>query len=254
MEEARSGGDFIRIVMDEIARQQKTKRWAVYDPDNVLHVPKIKRDIPDALFIHIVRDGRDIALSLAKMGGFRPLPWKPADTSLAGSALYWEWMVRSGRRHGRGFPDDYIEVRYEDLVQQPRAILQKLGEFLDHDLDYDRIQQAGLGRVRDSNSSFLDESSETRPNPVQRWKQRLSPPQVAELESLIGECLEEFGYTLESSAPTRGRGLRRHCVRQAYLNLLRSKFWVRYNTPLRRLASLSALEITDAEPERTQEE
>ena len=74
--ECRNGGDFIRIIMDEIAQNQNCARWAVYDPDNVLHIPRIKADIPGALFIHIVRDGRDIALSLKKMGGFTPFPWR----------------------------------------------------------------------------------------------------------------------------------------------------------------------------------
>jgi len=69
-----TGGDFIRIVMEAIARNQGVARWAVYDPDNVLYIPRIKADLPQALFIHIIRDGRDIALSLKKMGGFRPLP------------------------------------------------------------------------------------------------------------------------------------------------------------------------------------
>src|SRR2546430_12060540 len=44
-------------------------------------------------------------------------------TTLFRSALYWEWMVRNGRRNGRSIPADYIEVRYEDLVCQPRPTL-----------------------------------------------------------------------------------------------------------------------------------
>src|SRR5438105_9997054 len=63
-----TGGDFIRVVMDAIARNQRVDRWTIYDPDNVLYIPRIKADIPEALFIHIIRDGRDIALSLKKMG------------------------------------------------------------------------------------------------------------------------------------------------------------------------------------------
>jgi hypothetical protein len=40
----------------------------------------VKRDIPNTLFLHIIRDGRDIALSLKKMGGFAPLPWDRSRT------------------------------------------------------------------------------------------------------------------------------------------------------------------------------
>src|SRR5258708_37649112 len=57
VDECRTGGDFIRTVMSEVARSQKAARWAVYDPDNLLYIPSIKADLPDALFIHIIRDG-----------------------------------------------------------------------------------------------------------------------------------------------------------------------------------------------------
>src|SRR5215467_27950 len=55
--QCRNGGDFIRLTMDEIARNQNVNRWAVYDPDALFHVQRIKADIPDALFVHIIRDG-----------------------------------------------------------------------------------------------------------------------------------------------------------------------------------------------------
>lgn len=66
----RSGGDFMRTVMDKIATDQGVPRWAVYDPDNVLYMSRIKADLPGALFLHIVRDGRDVALSLRKWEAF----------------------------------------------------------------------------------------------------------------------------------------------------------------------------------------
>ncbi|MFY9701825.1 MAG: sulfotransferase, partial [Terriglobales bacterium] len=79
--ECKSGGDFIRVVLDSVAQHQNVHRWAFYDPDNVLHFRRVKKDIPNALFVHIIRDGRDIALSLKKMGGFAPLPWDRSETN-----------------------------------------------------------------------------------------------------------------------------------------------------------------------------
>ncbi len=73
-DECRSGGDFIRIVMSEIARNQSVVRWVLYDPDNLLYIPRIQADIPEALFVHIIRDGRDVALSLSKMGWIQTTP------------------------------------------------------------------------------------------------------------------------------------------------------------------------------------
>ncbi len=242
--ECRNGGDFIRIVMDDIAQSQGAQRWAVYDPDNVLHITQITKDIPDSLFIHIVRDGRDIALSLTKMGGFRPIPWSPHTGSLLETGLYWDWMVQQGRQQGRRIPADYIEVHYEQLVTQPRAVLARLGDFLDHDLDYDRILKAGLGSVREPNSSFLGDEEEAQ-HPINRWKEKLSQHQVGALENLIGPSLREFGYPLTAGGQKR-LGLPERCLAALYPRFLTTKHWLKLNTSMGRFSSLSALDLQDS--------
>jgi len=248
MNECRNGGDFIRVVMDSVAESQHLQRWAVYDPDNVLHVERIKRDLPNALFVHIIRDGRDIALSLKKMGGFTPLPWDRTQTnSLVATALYWEWMIHQGRAHGRKFPADYIEIRYEDLITSPHETLAKLGAFIDHDLDYDRIQRAGLGRLSETNSSFREEAAKEKINPLGRWKERLAHEDVAAIEATVGKCLEENGYELSLPAAERRCSLRHSWMRGMYPAFLSGKLWLKLHTPAGRLSNLSALELQEEE-------
>jgi len=242
--ECRSGGDFIRIVMDEIAQSQGAQRWALYDPDNVLNISRIKKDIPNPLFVHIIRDGRDIALSLMKMGGFRPFPWSRQSRGLLETALYWEWTVRTGRQRGTQVPGDYIEIHYEELVTQPQTVLTRLGDFLDHDLDYERIQRTGLGRLRESNSSFLGDKEEMQ-KPVNRWKELLSHQQVVALEALIGPSLQEFGYELTVDPEERRVGFQWKCLAAVYRHFLGTKHWLKLDTPLGRLANLSALELEE---------
>ncbi len=248
--ECRNGGDFVRVIMDAVARRQHMERWSMYDADTVLHAERFKRDIPNALFVHIIRDGRDIALSLKKMGGFTPLPWdrSPAE-SLVATSLYWEWMVRQGRAHGRKFPADYIEIRYEDLITNPRETLGKLGGFIDHDLDYDRIQRAGLGRLSETNSSFREEGAKETTNPLGRWKERLTHADVAAIEATVGECLEENGYELSLPAAERSPSLRHSWMRGMYPAFLGSKLWLKLHTPVGRFANLSALELEDEPPQ-----
>jgi hypothetical protein len=248
LSECRNGGDFIRVIMDSVARSQQAPRWAAYDADNVLRVERIKRDLPNALFVHIIRDGRDIALSLKKMGGFAPLPWDRSQTeSLVATSLYWEWMVRKGRAEGGKFPADYIDIHYEDLITNPRETLGRLGGFIDHDLDYDRIQSSGLGRLSETNSSFREESRQEKLNPVGRWKARLAHADVAAIEATVGECLQENGYELSLPAAERRRGLRHSWMREMYPALLDSKLWLKWHTPVGRLVNMSALEL-DEEP------
>ncbi|HLX82885.1 MAG TPA: sulfotransferase [Terriglobales bacterium] len=246
MNECRNGGDFIRVVMDSVAESQQMPRWAVYDPDNVLHVERVKRDIPNALFVHIIRDGRDIALSLKKMGGFSPLPWDRGQTdSLVATALYWEWMIHQGRAHGSKFPADYVEIRYEDLITSPHETLGKLGRFLDHDLNYDRIQSAGLGRLSETNSSFREEGAKEKLNPLGRWKERLAHQDVAAIEATVGNCLEENGYELSLPPAERQSSLRHTAMRGVYPAFLGGKLWMKLHTPVGRMASMAALELQD---------
>ncbi len=245
LNECRTAGDFIRVVMNSVARHQNVDRWAVYDPDNVLHVEYLKTEIPNALFVHIIRDGRDIALSLKKMGGFAPLPWDRSETnSLVATSLYWEWMVRSGHAAGRRIPGDYIEIRYEDLITNPRDTLARLGGFIDHDLDYDRIQRAGLGRLSETNSSFREEGKENI-NPLGRWKERLSSANIAAIEGTVGACLEENGYELSLPEAERRTSLRSSWMRAVYPAFLGGKLWLKLNTPLGRFANLSELELAE---------
>jgi len=249
LNDCRTGGDFIRMVMDGVAQNQGARRWAVYDPDNVLHLESVKADIPSALFVHIIRDGRDIALSLKKMGGFTPLPWDRGKTpSLVATALYWEWMVRKGREHGRRVPANYIEIHYEDLITKPQESLQKLGAFIDHDLDYEKIRNAGLGRLSETNSSFREEGEKEEINPLERWKERLSPRDVAAIEAAVGKCLEETGYALSLPAAERALTVRGAWMQTVYPNFLSMKLWLKLNTPVGRLSDTTALELED-EPE-----
>ena len=237
----RTGGDFLSIVMSKIAEKQRVPRWAPYSPNMVLWLAATKKDIPDALFVHIIRDGRDIALSLRKLGEFNPLPWSRQPRALEETALYWEWMVLKGRRYGREIPDDYVEIRYEDLVTDPCQTLRGLGEFLDHDLDYDRIQSTALGTLSRPNTSFRADATDVGFSPVQRWKQKLSQNEVASLEWQVGNTLETFGYSRAISEHGWKPSARDKWLRRIYPSFLESKLWMKMNTPLGRLSSLARL-------------
>lgn len=241
--ECRSGGDFLRIVMEETARKQGVSRWADCTPDHLLYMEQIKRQMPDAIFIHMIRDGRDVALSYVQQKWSHPLPWDRGE-GLGVAGLYWEWVVRRGREQGRRLRADYQEVRFEELIANPRGTLTRLGTFIDHDLDYDRIQQAGIGSVSQPNSSFATEPDGSF-NPLARWKTKMSPADVQGLEKLIGNFLLELGYELSSVADRRTE-LHAQRLRKTYLTMFEAKQWMKA-TPLGKFVSLKNIEI---EPER----
>jgi hypothetical protein len=234
--ECRGAGDFLRLVMEEVARVQGVPRWADCTPEHLLYIGEIKRQIPDARFIHIIRDGRDVALSYAKQGWSRPLPWDKGE-HLAVAGLYWEWLVRQGRAQGTRLGADYVEVRFEELVTEPRQTLLRLSEFVEHDLNYDRIQRAGIGSVGQPNSSFGDESYF---NPVARWKTKMSRDQASHFEALLGDFLQELKYPVASENKSSLHAAR---LRSTYFAMFATKRWIRDNTPMSRLVRLDRIEI-----------
>lgn len=234
MADCKNGGDFLRIIMEEMAAKQGVERWADTTPEHLLHLHRIKETIPNALILHIIRDGRDVALSTDKQGYIRRLPWDRTPSVMV-AGLYWEWMVNKGRKDGLELGEDYTEVRFEELVRRPRETLVRLGSFIGHDLDYDRIKRAGIGSVTAPNTSFEESSSSEAFNPTGRWKNGYTPESLAMFETLVGGTLEELGYELgtrDRSAIGRGALRRMRAVYRTYFDI---KLYLKAKTPLGKL-------------------
>ncbi|PWT91126.1 MAG: hypothetical protein C5B55_08610 [Blastocatellia bacterium] len=244
--ECHSNGDFLRIVMNEIALHQGVERWAVSDPDNLLHIPAIACDIRNALFLHMIRDGRDVALSMNREGWIRPFPWD-RKRSLLVAALHWKWKVERGRRFGRQIMHRYLEIHFEDLVSRPTSTLGDIGRFIGHDLDYEQIQRASIGTLRKPNSTFRGADGTLTSSPVGRWKTHLTKSDIVQIESVIGPLLEDLGYPLEfPAAHTRDVSVK--LMKTLYPPFFDFKEWLKAKTPLGRLVSTKRLRFNDEVP------
>jgi len=233
LSECNGAGDFLRIVMDMIAQKQGVKRWIDSTPTNIPHMQRIVKEFPDARIVHIIRDGRDVALSLDKREWSRPLPWDKKKSLLA-AGIYWEWIVRKGRKYGAMLSSNYLEVRYEELVSDPRKSLARVSEFIQHDLDYERILRASVGSVKNPLTSFKEDLNDGRFSPVGRWKNKFPPAQLVCFERLVGDYLLELGY------PLSGTGQLNHSLsvkrmRYVYGTFYELKQWAKVNTPLSRM-------------------
>src|SRR5438477_6807589 len=243
-----NAGDFLRIVMEAMARQQGVERWADCTPDHLLAIPRIKETIPNALIVHIIRDGRDVALSLEKQGWIRPLPWDQGK-ELQAAALYWEWIVNTGPAHGRALCADYKEVRYEDLVDDPNATLAGLGEFIGQKLDYSEIERVGIGSVSQPNTSFGKDARSGGFHPVARWKKAMTPRALQEVESVIGETLLSLGYALGGAPVAESAPARFQRMRSLYEWYFGTKLVLKTKTPFGRWFASRELELASMRSE-----
>jgi len=229
--ECRNGSDFLRIVMDEIACQQGVDRWIDSTPTNAPHMLRIHRDFPAAKFVHIIRDPRDVALSLDKRGWTRPLPWDRKN-SLPAAGVYWKWIVKKARADGQSLGSAYTEVRYEELVKAPQQALTRLSCFLEQELDYERIREVSIGSVKKPLTSFKEDLQKGDFSPVGRWQEKFPADKLALLEALIGDYMGQMGYV--PSPHNAVSKFRAAGMRLTYAAYYECKQWVKINTPLSR--------------------
>ena len=222
---ARDVGSFLSEFMSAICEEQGVMRWAECTPDHALFMEDIARDFPTARFIHMLRDGRNVALSLARQAWIQSLPLDSLPPEVA-SAFYWEWIALRARTSGLGLGPRYLEIRFEDLVGNPTRTLAKIGPFLGAELDYEQILERGIGSVSRPNTSYPNVRNES---PLDRWRSA-DPVVRGHLQAAIGPALKELGYE-EDTDVTASPGA--HSVwRSAYRTAFTTKHYTRARTPL----------------------
>ena len=101
-------------------------------PHALLHMDMLGRLFTRGRFIHVVRDGRDVVSSLVRRDWVDPATgekvWCCKDPESA--AEYWTHVVDAIRTQGEKIPGRYLEVRYEDIVAHPEAVIRRVLAFL----------------------------------------------------------------------------------------------------------------------------
>jgi hypothetical protein len=114
-----TAGTAVSTVFQVYADQEGKPRWGDKTPRYARHIPLLASTFPNARFVHLIRDGRDVALS------YLDQPFGPSN--IWDAAIHWKTSVSLARRDGPPLgADRYIEVYYEDIVADPRAELPKL--------------------------------------------------------------------------------------------------------------------------------
>jgi protein-tyrosine sulfotransferase len=181
---SRSQAEFIDRFQAACLSRARKRVWADKTPENIRRLDFVWRHFPRARFVHVFRDGRDVACSLRRQDWMKPRERGSAD-AIARCAAY--WVERVSLRHaGTGDPR-YAEVRYEDLVRDPAATLRSLLAFLELDWS-DRVLTSDAKSHSDPAAGPAFASS------VGRWRTELSEPEIATVKSIAGELLIELGY------------------------------------------------------------
>ena len=200
----RSFSSVTRRLFEIWAAQDGKPRWGDKTPHYVREIPLLLRLFPEAQVIHIVRDGRDVALSWLRTR-FEP-------RNLYVAARLWREMVTRGRCDGALLPRGaYFETRYETLLADPEATMRSVCEFLHESYQPEVLFPNRIplqpGRV------VLEPRTPALAAGIARdhagaWKSAMSLRQKTLFESVAGDLLGELGYPVEGLARTLPRAER----------------------------------------------
>ena len=188
---------FIVGLLEPLRRHEGKARVAEKTPNNVFFFAHLHRIFPEATFLHMLRDGRDVVASLLTMDWTTP-EGTPIDYTRDArlAARYWAKAILSAREFARvtAGRSRYREVRYEDLVERPEKVLRALFAYLEEPFEPEVLACSSASAL------FGDESSAeavTRPmhrTSVGRWQTQLTGAERAAVKDEIGELLLSLRY------------------------------------------------------------
>lgn len=203
---ARAVRTFYRAYADRFAKP----RWGDKTPPYVKYIRPLSRLLPEVRFIHMIRDGRDVALS------YRDKWFGPAGQGIEATAAFWQETILQARGQASELPSGtYLEIRFEDLLAAPEKTLRRICGYLDLPwsaamLDYHRTaalrlaemgdRPDGAGRVVVPREQRLSIHRHTQKPPdtrqVGKWRTALSSAEIDGIQRLVGGLLQELGYGL----------------------------------------------------------
>jgi hypothetical protein len=207
------GAAAVRAFFRTYAERQGKPRWGDKTPAYMLSVGRIGRTLPESRFVHLIRDGRDVALSQrARAINEQPPP--------AEQAARWVKRIRKSREQAGALKGPrYVEARYEDLVRDPETTLRRVCEFIElpwddamlsyHERAAERLEEmAGALRAEGTHAQQeagyrIDNHAPTTkppdPGKLDKWRREMSEEDLRAYESVAGGMLAELGYEVKTA-------------------------------------------------------
>ena len=197
--------DAVREFFRLYAEWQGKSRWGDKTPGYVRSMRLIQKVFPEARFVHIIRDGRDVALSVV------PRSWGPKTVEEA--ADNWRRRIEVARRQ-QPHLRHYLEVHYEDLVTDTESVLREVATFCELDYHpvmlryYERAPERLAEKARDlkkpwgtitAASRIQSHALAERPpqaDRIARWRTEMPAADVQAYEEIAGDTLVAAGYEL----------------------------------------------------------
>lgn len=190
----------VAAVFETWARRRQKSRWGDKNP-GAPQLSLLDRLFPDAVFLHIIRDGRDVAASRMHVRGW-------TQRSVIQLAHHWCWMVSTVRHAGRTLGNRYKEITYEALVTAPEATLRDVCDWLGEQYEPAMLgyHKTAISRMpEDAISNHKSSVSELDESKIGMSRRLMSAGDRAVFQSVAGVILKDLGYRLERDTGLRFR-------------------------------------------------
>jgi hypothetical protein len=201
IDESPSLASFIDAFFADYCTDRGKRRWAEKTPRNVLHLGYIFKHFPRAKFVHVIRDGRDVAASMRRFSRQRFEDGKVVVREegrrkpIKKYIRRWVRMTRKGLAVSGAVST--FGLRYEDLVQDPEPTLRKLFEFLGEAwepavLEHHKVEDASRDATRFPRSALANQP--IFKSSLGKWRQELDDEDVQVVKKQAGTLLRALGY------------------------------------------------------------
>lgn len=196
--------DLIDKLSANFRRASGKPRWAEKTPHNVTVMTTLGELFPDARFIHLIRDGRDVACSLVTMKWIDPKSGKKLEyvQNIANAARYWQEIVQFARYQTAqpALQGRVVEVRYEGLVADTEGTMRKVLDFLGEAWDPAILEAHKKQRADEPRESSTRQTSKpVYDTSIGRWQREMSPSDKIAFKSEAGSLLKELGYARDDA-------------------------------------------------------
>jgi protein-tyrosine sulfotransferase len=194
---------FVDGLSGNFRRASGKPRWAEKTPQNIMFIATLGTIFADARFIHMVRDGRDVACSLVTMSWTDRAGVKMEFTqNIKNAASHWRDMVLNARQQAAQpvVAGRVIEVRYEGLVADTEGTMRKVLGLLGEEWDPAILEAHKKDRSHEPHESSTDQA--TKPvyeTAIGRWKREMSPADKSAFKSEAGVLLKDLGYAVDDT-------------------------------------------------------
>lgn len=173
----------MRSLFDRHASREGKREWVNKTPEILRFQPELRRMLGRVRFIHLIRDGRDVVQSSTRLNWW----------SVEMGSRAWRMFIEEARDHASVCPNDYLEVRYEDLVSDHVGTLRQVFRFLEIDGNPEEIVAF---QERLAPGSTTGQEAQAR---IGQWRSAMSEADRNIFKAMTNDLLISLGYAVDGA-------------------------------------------------------